>query len=95
MEIRRFPNKLKLFRHAHGYSQKKVASVLGLCDAGILSRWEHGCSLPAMLYVFRLARMYHTHPHELFSDLWEGIGAEKNLLAQDNELFNPNQSFFV
>lgn len=90
MELGRLPNKLRFFRHAHGYSQKKVASILGLCDAGILSRWEHGCTMPALPDVFRLAWLYHTQPHELYRALWDTCGTESTLLAHESELHNTN-----
>jgi transcriptional regulator with XRE-family HTH domain len=95
MEVGRIPNKLKQFRRCHGYSQKKITLILGLSDASTLSRWEHGIGVPGLLYVFRLSRIYKTLPHELFNDLWNSVGSEKNLLALDEEPFDSNQSFFL
>lgn len=95
MEISRFPNKLKMIRRCHGYSQKKVAHILGLADTSTLSRWEHGVAIPSTVQVFRLARIYQTLPHELFEELWNLHGLEKHLLARDEEPFNSNQSIFV
>ena len=95
MEVGRIPNKLKQFRRRHGYSQKKIARVLGLSDTSALSRWEHGIGVPGLLHVFRLSRIYKTLPNELFSDLWNSVSLEKNLLALDEEPFDSNQSFFL
>lgn len=95
MEIGRFPNKLKMFRRCQGFSQKKVARILGLADTSTLSRWEHGVSFPSIMQVFRLARIYQTLPHELFNVLWNQIDSESNLLAQDDEPFNNNQSIYL
>jgi transcriptional regulator with XRE-family HTH domain len=95
MEISRYPNKLKLFRRCNGYSQKNVACILGLADTSSLSRWEKGTSLPSMTQVFQLARIYKTMPHELFIELWNQYDRERNLLAQDDEPFNTNQSFLL
>lgn len=95
MEIGRYPNKLKMFRRCQGYSQKKVARMLGLADTSTLSRWEHGIALPSIMHVFRLAGMYQTLPHELFEELWDQYASGNNLLVQETEPFNTNQSFFV
>jgi transcriptional regulator with XRE-family HTH domain len=95
MEISRIPNKLKMFRRCTGYSQKKVARMLGLSDTSTLSRWEHGVSIPSMVQVFRLARIYHTWPHELFTELWHHNETELPLLTQYPESITPNQSFHI
>lgn len=95
MEIGRASNKLKWFRRCQGYSQKKVARILGLTDTSILSKWEHGVCFPSVLQVFRLARMYHILPHELFAELWHYTSTEKHLLANDDEPFISNSSFFL
>ncbi len=84
-----------MFRQCNGYSQKKAASILGLADTSTLSRWEHGIALPGIMQVFRLSRIYKTLPHELFDDLWLRIEAECSLLAQDDEPFISNQSFYL
>ncbi len=95
MENSRTPNKLKMFRRCNGYSQKKVARILGLADTSTLSRWEHGIAVPGLVQVFRLSRIYKTLPQELFDELWNRIGSEYSLLAQDDEPFNSNNSFYL
>jgi transcriptional regulator with XRE-family HTH domain len=95
MEISRVPNKLKMFRRCSGYSQKKVARMLGFSDTSTLSRWEHGLSVPSMVQVFRLARIYRTWPHELFTELWYQVDTEPGLLTQTEESITPSQSFHI
>ncbi len=95
MEISRVPNKLKMFRRCSGYSQKKVARLLGLSDTSILSRWEHGITTPGIVQTFHLARIYHTWPHELFAELWYQVDSESGLLAHTGEPLTPNQSFHI
>lgn len=95
MENSRFPNKLKTYRRGSGFSQKKVARLLGLADTSTLSRWEHGMALPSMVQVFRLSRIYNTHPHLLYEELWREPSKEFDLLAHTGEPFNTNQSFFI
>ena len=88
MEISRVPNKLKKYRHCAGYSQKKLARLLGLSDTSLISRWEHGAALPNMRYAFCLSRLYDTLPHVLFEGLWNQFDSRASLLAQDE----PNTS---
>ncbi|MGC4100853.1 helix-turn-helix domain-containing protein [Ferruginibacter sp.] len=95
MEIGHFPNKLKMFRRACGYSQKKVAKLLGLSCTSALSRWEQGFSLPSIMQLFRLAHIYKIQPNELFDELWQQLGEPFNLLAQDSEPINSSESFHL
>lgn len=81
MEIGRYPNKLKFFRRCNGYSQKKVSKLLGLADTSMLSRWEHGCAVPGLIYTFKLARIYQTLPQTLFEELWDAAADTENLLV--------------
>lgn len=92
MEIGRIPNRLKFFRQCSGYSQKKVARILGLSDTSMISRWEHGISLPGIKHVFRLCNLYQVLPHELFDELWDEIVKNYGLLAQPDEPFNSNEA---
>jgi transcriptional regulator with XRE-family HTH domain len=99
MENCRFPNKLKKFRRLFCLSQKEVASMLGLKETSPLSRWEKGISLPGLLHLFRLSRIYKTMPSEMYVDLWQHISKEisakeNNLLAQSESLIS-NQKFYL
>jgi transcriptional regulator with XRE-family HTH domain len=78
-----------------GYSQKKVARMLRLTDTSTISKWEHGICYPSLLQVFRLARIYHTLPHELFAELWLYTGSDKVLLGSDAHPFISNASFYL
>lgn len=90
MEPGRFPNKLKMFRHCQGYSQKKVARLLGLTDTSTLSRWERGSMLPSLIHVLKLARIYHAEPNELYEVLWNQIVTDNNLSPKEGEPFSSN-----
>ena len=78
-----------------GYSQKKVARILSLVDTSTLSRWEHGVALPGIVQVFRLSRIYRAQPHDLYDELWHNTDSEISLLAQDEEPFSNNTSFYL
>lgn len=94
MEISRFPNRLKRYRHINGYSRKRVARLLNLSDTSKLSRWENGKSLPDFLQILKLAKLYLTEPKELYPELWHSIQSDESLLALD-ELDNSNETFYL
>lgn len=83
MEFGRIPNKLKFFRRLCGYSQKKVAHMLGLMDTNAISRWEMGAYMPNIKNLFRLAQLYHALPHELYPNLWKESRSQENLSAHE------------
>lgn len=99
MEIRRYPNRLKKFRRLFCFSQKQVARLLGLADASLLSRWEKGKSVPSLVYLFRLARIYKTMPTEMYTDLWQTIikemAAEDSTLSAQHGPITPNHSSYL
>ena len=65
--------------------------MLGLKDTSPLSRWEKGQSLPSLLDVFRLSRIYKTLPAELYGDLWQRISLE--IQAREADLLTLSGSF--
>lgn len=91
MENSRFPNKLKKYRRLFCFKQKEVASMLGLKDTSPLSRWEKGISLPGLMHLFRLSRIYKTMPSEMYFDLWQSIS--KEISAKENDLLAQQESF--
>ena len=96
MENCRFPNRLKKYRRSFCFSQKDVATILGLKDTSPLSRWEKGKSLPFIMHLFRLSRIYKAMPAEMYFDLWQSISKEilvkeNDLLAQDVPVNNNEQ----
>lgn len=93
MEQRRIPNRLKKYRRLFCFSQKEVARLLGLKDTSPLSRWEKGISLPGLMHLFRLSRIYKAMPNELYFDLWQNIS--KDILAKENNLLTQPESIIA
>jgi transcriptional regulator with XRE-family HTH domain len=91
MEISRFPNRLKKYRKAFCLSQKQAAKLLGLTDASALSRWEKGVCFPNLVYLFKLSKLYHAFPNEMYFDLWQHVS--KELTANENNLLAPQEPF--
>lgn len=65
-----------------GYSQKRVARLLGLKDTAILSRWENGVSVPTIENLFKLSVVYHTLTEELYKDLYLDVQDDIELKAK-------------
>jgi DNA-binding XRE family transcriptional regulator len=64
---KQIPNLLRKYRRMYGYTQKKVALVLGV-KPGMVCKWEKGKCLPNLVTVFRLAILYRTMADSLFMD---------------------------
>lgn len=72
--------------------------LLGLKDTSPLSRWEKGVSLPSLIHLFRLSRIYKAMPSEMYLDLWQHISKEisakeQNLLAQQESVITNEQYY--
>jgi transcriptional regulator with XRE-family HTH domain len=42
-----YPNRLCYLRRRHGFSQKQMATLIGLRDRTMISKYEHGYVLPS------------------------------------------------
>lgn len=60
-----------------GYSQKKVARILGFKTTAMISRWELGNAMPTIIYAYQIARLYEVLPHELYPMLWDQSGCDQ------------------
>lgn len=69
-----------------GYSQKRVAKLLHLTDTSIISRWERGVTFPGLMEVFRLSRIYHARPEQLYDGLWQMVERDPTLLTHDESI---------
>ena len=58
VDYKKIPNALRKFRKTNGFTQKQVASRLGVRNAGMISRWENGSRFPDYLNILRLAALY-------------------------------------
>ena len=65
----RIPNQLVLIRKRMNLSQKRVAHMIGLRDATVLSRYESGRALPPLKIALRLAVLYDATLSEMFREL--------------------------
>ena len=59
-----------------GYTQRQVASLLGLHDSVPLSLWERGIKLPNTVNLIKLSLIYRTYPNELYNDVFQSFREE-------------------
>jgi transcriptional regulator with XRE-family HTH domain len=81
MPTQALPNNLREFRKRAGLRQIDVARLLHLDCADRLSRWENGSAMPNIVNLFRLARLYQVHPHEIYRELFQSVENESSKLA--------------
>jgi transcriptional regulator with XRE-family HTH domain len=65
----RIPNQLVLLRKRMNLSQKRVARIIGLRDATLLSRYEGGREAPPLKTALKLAALYDVPLPEIFREL--------------------------
>jgi transcriptional regulator with XRE-family HTH domain len=78
-------NRLASFRRRRGYSQLRVARLLGHKSHGALSSYERGRVLPTLITALKLEIVLRTPVAFLFPNVYEtlrnGIRAEEDRLA--------------
>ena len=74
---RHIPNSLRLHRKKMRYSQKQVATFLGLHMAQI-SHWENGLKVPSGLNLIKLSVIYGTHPGEFYIEHYQEFREQLN-----------------
>ena len=69
VDYKKIPNSLRRFRKTNGFTQKQVASRLGIRNAGMISRWENGSRFPNPVNMLRLGVLYRMPDNPLWIDL--------------------------
>lgn len=70
------PNNLRRCRKVRGFTQKRVAVILGLKSTAIISRWEQGLCLPETSNLGRLAGIYRTTADALLREYFQELHRE-------------------
>ena len=65
----KIPNQLVFIRKRMNLSQKRVARMIGLRDATVLSRYERGRALPPLKTALKIALLYDVTIPEIFDEL--------------------------
>ena len=76
----------------HGYSQKKLARMLGMKSSTLISQWEKGITLPTLDSLLKLCVIYNTLIEELY---FERLQEHRNdLLLPGNRAWVINSENF-
>ena len=70
---KRIPNNLRRCRKVRGFTQKRVAVILGLKSTAVISRWEKGLCLPETSNLGRLAGIYRTTTDALLREYFQEL----------------------
>ncbi|WP_290305758.1 helix-turn-helix domain-containing protein [Mucilaginibacter flavus] len=73
---RKYPNRLRVVRQSKGYSQKKVAKMLGYKKTGLLSDWENEKSMPNATNLFKLCIIYNKATRELYPEYYQRVAQD-------------------
>ena len=75
-------NSLFIYRRRMGFSQKHVARLLGFRDTSMLSRYEHGRSMPPLPMALSLGIVLRVPIEFLFPALYEQL---RNAIRTEEE----------
>lgn len=70
------PNRLRDLRERLRLSQKQVALRIGHNDATLLSRYEHGRSIPPLTTAMKLSALFQTPVHKIFPELADAVTSQ-------------------
>ena len=87
-----YKNNLKQLRTQNNWIQNEIAVILSLQCTNRVSRWEQGSSLPNMINLFKLAKLFNVLPHELYPDLFNDQQSYADLaLARRGDISHIDQ----
>ena len=82
-------NSLFIYRRRMGFSQKHVARLLGFRDTSMLSRYEHGRSVPPLPVALSLGIVLRVPVEFLFPALYEQL--RNAIRAEEERVTKPAQ----
>jgi len=90
-ERKRKQNNLVLYRRRMGFTQKRVAELLGKSDATMIAHYEHGRALPPLAVALSLEIIYRVPVAFLFPGMYEDlkrrIRADEDATVRQQPLF--------
>jgi transcriptional regulator with XRE-family HTH domain len=84
-------NNLVLYRRRMGFTQKRVAALLGKSDATMITHYEHGRALPPLAVALSLEIIYRVPVAFLFPGMYEDL---KRRIRADEEATVRQQPLF-
>ena len=86
------PNCLKKHRRLMGFSQEEIKKHLKLKSTSMISRWEHGQSMPNGRNLLKLSVLYKTLVNDLYYSLSKELQTE--LFSAEAEAKKKNKEKF-
>jgi len=71
-----YPNMLRVIRQNSGYSQRRVAKLLGHKTPATLWEWESELRMPSATCLIKLCIIYNKTPRELYPDYYNHIAQQ-------------------
>jgi transcriptional regulator with XRE-family HTH domain len=62
----KYPNKLKEIRKTKNLTQLDVAKQLGMKSQDRISHWEKGQSIPSVINLFKICKLYNVKPEDVY-----------------------------
>jgi len=86
-------NQIVIYRRRMGFTQEHVAHLMGFQSATMLSRYEHGRSLPPLPRALALGAILRVPVEFLFPALYEGL--RKAIRTAEEQFSGPIQQRLV
>jgi transcriptional regulator with XRE-family HTH domain len=71
-----YPNMLRVIRQNSGYTQRRIAKLLGHKNAATLCDWENEKIMPSGTNLIKLCIIYDKTPRELYPDYYNHIAQQ-------------------
>lgn len=84
-------NDLVIYRRRMGFTQKRVAELLGKSDATMITHYEHGRALPPLAVALSLEIIYRVPVAFLFPGMYDDL---KRRIRADEESTVRQQPLF-
>jgi transcriptional regulator with XRE-family HTH domain len=84
-------NDLVIYRRRMGFTQKRVAELLGKSDATMINHYEHGRALPPLAVALSLEIIYRVPVAFLFPGMYDDL---KRRIRADEESTVRQQPLF-
>ena len=87
--VQRFKSYLRPLRRRWGFSQKELASIIGMKTVKSISRIEEFKRIPSLRTAFACGIIFHIAPVKLFPGVFSEV--EQSVLARASELYDDLQ----
>ena len=84
---------LRVIRQNSGYTQRRIAKLLGHKTAATLCDWENEVTRPSITNLFKLCIIYNKTPRELYPDYYNHIAQRCTTATCCSAVNRPNNGY--